>query len=59
MNYAESCIDPAQAFEHVFDTIHRSVTNGGAFINNEWVSLLMLPANLNQHDADCCWNHMP
>lgn len=24
-----------QAFEHVFDTIHRSVTNGGAFVNNE------------------------
>jgi hypothetical protein len=45
---------PAQAFEHVFDTVHQSVTNGGAFINNEWVSSVALAAVLHQEYTECC-----
>jgi hypothetical protein len=51
MIHSKSCTGPAQAFEHVFDTVHRSVTNGGTFINNEWVLLHKFPAEVPQHGA--------
>lgn len=31
-----------QAFEHVFDTIHRSVINDGTFINNEHINVFLV-----------------
>lgn len=33
---------PDEAFEHAFDTIHQSVTNEGAFINNEHINVFLI-----------------